>query len=116
VKIETILPIMRGYSIGSGSVLLAMSFGLLTPNAIIMGSIFAIQVMILSQWIKQSTISELKDPPKSFLGEISRYLGLFILLLMCFGLIEFWYMLLISYLILFMLIAMKMYDEKDELK
>jgi len=114
VKNETLIPIMRGYSIGSGIVLLSMSFGLLTPNAIIMGSIFAIQVMILSQWVKQSNIIELKNPPKSILGKMSSGLGLFILLLMCFGLIEFWYMLVVSYLILFMIIAMKMYDEKDD--
>ena len=114
MKNEKLLPIMRSYSIGSGIVLLSMSFGLLTPNAIIMGIIFAIQVMILAQWVKQSNIDELKEPPKSFLGQISKYLGLFILLLMCFGLIEFWYMLVVSYLILFMIIAMKMYDEKDD--
>jgi len=40
-------------------------------------------------------------------------LGLFILLLMCFGLIEFWYMLVVSYLILILLVTMKVYEDKD---
>jgi len=95
------ITIVRLITITIYLIIFAMSFGLIELNGLLVASLFIVQIYIFCGFISTLNAHEYGNVPKGWLYYLTNTISAILILFMLFGQIEFWYMVILSHIILF---------------